>query len=175
VPVAEETFKLQLAISREFRDELREAQGLLRHRIPDGDLAAILQAAVKLLVDDVKKQRFAIGRKPRSKAAASETDSRHIPDAIKRAVYERDGGRCAFIDARGHRCAETGALEFDHIEGFARTHLHDIAGIRLLCRAHNQHAAEKMYGCAFMNSARQGTRPGTSCGPHESRNDVERG
>ena len=163
VPIAEETFKLQVAISREFRDELREAQALLRHRIPDGDLAAILRAAVKLLVADVKKERFGVGRTPRSQPQASDTASRHIPAAIKRAVYERDAGRCAFIDDRGNRCAETGALEFDHIGGFARTHLHDVAAIRLLCRAHNQHAAEKMYGRAFMDAAR--TRPGTSCEP----------
>jgi hypothetical protein len=165
VPVAEETFKLQLAISRGFRDQLREARGLLRHRIPDGDLATILQAALKLLVGEVKKERFAVGRKPRSKVEASKAQSRHIPDAIKRAVYERDGGRCAFTDARGKRCGEAGALEFDHIDGFARAAMHDVAAIRLLCRAHNQHAAEKMYGRAFMDSARKRTRPGTSCGP----------
>lgn len=163
VPIAEETFKLQLAISREFRDDLREAQGLLRHRIPDGDLATILQAAVKLLVAQVKKERFAIGRKPRATAAPRETQSRHIPDAIKRTVHERDGGRCAFVDGRGNRCTETGALEFDHIDGFARTHVHGAAAIRLLCRAHNQHAADNMYGQAFMDSARNRTRPGTSC------------
>jgi hypothetical protein len=162
IPVAAETFKLQLAISREFRDELREAQALLRHRIPDGDLATLLRAAVKLLVADVKKERFAVGRKPRSTVQPRETQSRHIPDAIKRAVHERDGGRCAFVDGRGNRCGETSALEFDHIDGFALTHMHDVAAIRLHCRAHNQHAAEKLYGRAFMDSVRNQTRPGTS-------------
>lgn len=83
VPVAAETFKLQIAISRQFRDELREAQALLRHRIPDGDLGTVLQAAVKLLVAEVKKERFAVGRKARSQAEPNNTHSRHIPDAIK--------------------------------------------------------------------------------------------
>ncbi len=63
-------------------------------------------------------------------------------------------GRCTFLDERGRRCAETGALEFDHQDGFARTHLHRAERIRLLCRAHNQHAAEQMYGRAFMERAR---------------------
>ncbi len=165
VPVAEDTFKLQLPISREFRDEIREAQDLLRHRIPDGDVATIFRAALKLLVSEVKSERFAIGRAPRSEAKPRETTSRHVPDAIKRAVYQRDGGRCAFTDDRGHRCPETGALEFDHLDGFARTHLHDLDGIRLLCRAHNQHAAKKMYGRAFLESARERTCPGTSSPP----------
>ena len=154
MPVAEDTFKLQLGISRQFRDEIREAQDLLRHRIPDGDLATILRGALKLLVAEVKNDRFAVGRKPRGRPEAMVTASRHVPDAIKRAVYERDGSRCTFVDDRGNRCAETGALEFDHIDGFARTHLHDVNTIRLLCRAHNQHAAEKRYGRAFMEAAR---------------------
>ncbi len=87
-------------------------------------------------------------------------------DAIKRAVFERDGGRCTFADERGRRCAETGALEFDHVDGFARTHTHEVDRIRLLCRAHNQHAAEQAYGRAFSERARArdspSTRPGTT-------------
>ena len=150
VPVAEDTFKLQLGISRDFRDEIREAQDLLRH------LATILRAALKLLVAEVKNDRFAVGRKPRGRPETTVTTSRHVPDAIKRAVYERDGGRCTFVDDRGNRCSETGALEFDHIDGFARTHVHDVNAIRLLCRAHNQYAADKLYGRAFMDATRSG-------------------
>lgn len=153
-PVAEDTFKLQIAISRTFRDEIREAQELLRHRVPDGNLAVIFRTALKGLVSEVKKERFAIGRKARSDARPKETESRHIPDAIKRAVYERDAGCCTFVDDRGNRCAATGAVEFDHIDGFARTHVHDPSGMRLLCRAHNQHAADKLYGRALMDKCR---------------------
>ena len=163
VPVAEATYKLQFTISREFRDEIREAQDLLRHRMPDGDLATIFRAALEMLVVSVKKERFAVGRKPRGPAETSvETTSRHVPDAIKRAVHERDGGRCTFVDERGKRCEERGALEIDHVDGFARTHRHDLDALRLLCRAHNQHAADRMYGRGFMEAARQRTCPRTS-------------
>jgi 5-methylcytosine-specific restriction endonuclease McrA len=165
VPVAEALYKLQFSISREFRDEIREAQDLLRHRITDGDLATIFRAALEMLVAKIRKERFAVVRKPRGPAETSvETESRHVPDAIKRAVYERDGGRCAFVDERGKRCDERGALEIDHIDGFARTQRHELDALRLLCRAHNQHAAERMYGRAFMESARQRACPGTSSG-----------
>ncbi|MFN2546389.1 MAG: hypothetical protein ABR567_03040 [Myxococcales bacterium] len=61
-PIAEDTFKPQLSISREFREEIREAQDLLRHRIADGDLATIFRRALKLLVAEVKSERFAVGR-----------------------------------------------------------------------------------------------------------------
>jgi len=111
-PLSEETFKFQFTASRECRDKFRQAQDLLRHRIPDGDLATIFEKALDLLIEEVKKERFATGRKARQ-VPIGETDaasSRHIPDAIKREVFERDGGRCTFADERGRRCAETGAL-----------------------------------------------------------------
>ena len=77
-------------------------------------------------------------------------------------MLKRDGGRCTFVDKRDKRCEETGGLEIDHVEGFARTGRHELAKLRLLCRAHNQRAAEKMYGAAFMSAARKRTCPGTS-------------
>jgi len=74
---------------------------------------------------------------------------------MKREVYERDEGRCAFVDEHGNRCPERGFLEFDHIEGYAQTHVHDVKTSRLLCRVHNQLLAEQLYGRAFMERLRQ--------------------
>jgi 5-methylcytosine-specific restriction endonuclease McrA len=171
-PLAEERFKIQFTAGRAFRDKLRQAQELLRHRVPDGDPAEILEAALDLLIERVKKERFATGRKPRRtpKGETVAAASRHIPDPIKRAVFERDGGRCTFQDDTGRRCAETAALEFDHADGFARSRSHQVDRIRLLCRAHNQHAADQMYGRAFMERKRASldpacTRPGTGDQP----------
>jgi hypothetical protein len=165
-PLAEETFKFQFTASRSCHDKFRQAQDLLRHRIPDGDLATIVEKALDLLIEQVKKERFATGRKARPAPAedADESSSRHIPDAIKREVFERDGGRCMFTDEHGRRCRETGALEFDHLDGFARTRLHRADRIRLLCRPHNQRAAERMYGRAFMERARASV-DGLAAGP----------
>jgi len=156
-PLAEDTFKFQFTASRACHDKFRQAQDLLRHRIPDGDLATIVENALDLLIEHVKKERFATGRKATRQAPAEVADassSRHIPDAIKREVFERDGGRCTFADEHGRRCGETGALELDHRDGFARTRLHRADRIRLLCHAHNQHAADQMHGRAFMERAR---------------------
>jgi 5-methylcytosine-specific restriction endonuclease McrA len=155
-PLAPEIYKFQFTASRACHDKFRQAQDLLRHRVPNGDVARIFEKALDLLIEQVKKERFATARKARQSPTRSvdESCSRHIPDAIKREVFERDGGRCTFSDERGRRCPETGALEFDHRDGFARTHLHRADRIRLLCRSHNQHAAEQMYGRAFMERAR---------------------
>jgi hypothetical protein len=169
-PLAQGTYKVQFTAGAAFHDKLRQAQDLLRHRVAYGNLEPIFDRALDLLIERVKKERFATGRKPRAAPATSAEDrpSRHIPDWIKRTVYDRDGARCTFRDDRGRRCAETGGLEFDHLDGFARTHSHDVDRIRLLCRGHNQHAAEQTYGRDFMERARSAgssTRPGTSSQP----------
>ena len=165
-PLSEETFKFQFTASRACRDNLRRAQDLLRHRIPDGDVGTIVEKALAVLVADLEKERFAEGRKDRQKPTTNDDgpQSRYVPAAIRREVYKRDGGRCTFTDDSGRRCAETSALEFDHCDGFARTHMHRADRIRLLCRAHNQHAAEKMYGRAFMERARASANSSTGAG-----------
>ncbi len=88
------------------------------------------------------------GRKRRS--------SRYIPVDIRRAVLERDGEQCTFVDERGHRCPERRRLELDHVEGFARTGKHAVDTLRVLCSMHNQRAAENMYGRTFMEAKRKG-------------------
>ncbi|HKC59098.1 MAG TPA: hypothetical protein VKB92_03355, partial [Myxococcales bacterium] len=98
-PLAEKTCRVEFTANQELHDKLRVAQDLLRHRIPDGDLACIVERALDLLIDHVKKERFGVGRKPRQPSAVAimqeEASSRHIPDAIKRKVYQRDRGRCS--------------------------------------------------------------------------------
>lgn len=156
-PLSAEQYKVQFTASRELSEKLRTAQDLLRHQVPDGSLAEIVGRALDLLISEVKKERFAVGRTPRRTTPESRPGSRHIPDAIKREVYERDDGQCTFVDDRGHRCAERGWLEFDHIEGFARNPTHSVASLRLRCRAHNQHAADRLYGRQFMEEHRAGS------------------
>jgi len=94
-PLAEDAFKFQFTGSRACHDKFRQAQDLLRHRIPDGDLATIFEKALDLLIEQVMKERFATGRRarPAPTGDASGSSSRHIPDAIKREVFEGDGGR----------------------------------------------------------------------------------
>ena len=160
-PLAEETYKFQFTATRACRDKLRQARELLRRRVPDGDVGAIVEMALDALIETVMKERFAQVSRPRKTLTeeAAVAGSRHIPSAIKRAVFERDRGQCTFTDDCGRRCEETVALEFDHLDGFARTRRHELDRIRLLCDAHNQYAAEQMYGREFMQRARESRDP----------------
>lgn len=179
-PLCAETYKVQFTASRKLRDKLEAAKGLMRHRVPDGDLATIVDAALDVLIEKVKKERFGTTVKPRATepdrpAGGGSTGvplvrgtlpltkrpaTRHIPMALRREVYERDGGQCTFVSADGRRCPETGGLEFDHLDGFARVRAHSAERIVLKCRRHNQHAADELYGRPFMNSMRHRIRPG---------------
>jgi hypothetical protein len=113
-PLRPGRYKLELTAGQGLHDKLTQLQDLLRHQVPDGDLAVIVERAVDLLVDDTMKRRFAQRRapeKPRSKeqlrpakrtrsvkrtrsakrtrsgkGSARSADSRYIPRAVLRAV-----------------------------------------------------------------------------------------
>ena len=79
---------------------------------------------------------------PEDRLAAAR--SRLVPQAVKEQVWERDGGRCAYVSEGGRRCEERGGLEYDHIVPWALGGRSDSAvNIRLLCRAHNQWSAKR--------------------------------
>jgi hypothetical protein len=163
-PLNAEEFVVKFTASRALKDKLEKAKELMRHGEDGRDLASIVEAAVDVLIEQVQKERFGVGRKPRStveEAEAREVHTRHIPAAIERAVVERDGSQCTYVSPDGRRCQERGGLEFEHLEGFARTGRHTVEGITLHCHAHNQHKADLLYGREFMEEKRGGFRPGT--------------
>jgi len=124
---------------------------LLRHAVPKDDAAAIFDRAVTLLVERLEHQRFAETARPRV-STASATRSRHIPAAVRRAVWRRDAGRCAFVGTTG-RCGETAFLEFHHVEPYAAGGVTSVENIELRCRAHNLHEAKLFFGTDLVREA----------------------
>ncbi len=176
-PLGQQRYKIQFTAGRALHAKLREAQALLRHQIPDGDLAEVFDRALTLLLADAKRKKFAQTARPtmrgRSKTESSVRlgpASRHIPAEIKREVASRDQGRCAFVGRNGQRCESRDFVEFHHIEPWATSKRHSVKGIELRCRAHNHYAAVQDYGVAHMarcrakgrNDVRSPTRPGAS-------------
>jgi 5-methylcytosine-specific restriction endonuclease McrA len=90
--------------------------------------------------------------------ASGQARSRHIPAALRREVYERDAGRCGFVDGRGQRCCETRYLELHHLEPFARGGAHSASNLALRCSAHNRLAAEQDFGEGLIASHREAAR-----------------
>jgi 5-methylcytosine-specific restriction endonuclease McrA len=79
---------------------------------------------------------------------------RHIPAAVRRAVFERDGQQCTYFDPAGRRCSETHRLEFHHLEPFARGGEHTAANLALRCAPHNALAAEEDFGREMIEVAK---------------------
>lgn len=147
MPLAPERFKVQFTASAELEAKITRATALLRHQIPTGDLSAIIDRAMTLLLADLERTKCAVTDRPRTPAQAKGAPySRHVPAPIRRAVWQRDEGRCTFVDARGLRCNAMDRVEFHHVVPFARGGDHSVENLRLLCGPHNGHQAELDYG-----------------------------
>jgi hypothetical protein len=143
-------YKVQFTASAALRDKLERLAALLRSEVPDGDLATIVERAVTEKLERLEARRFARTAFPRKSLETSDTRpaTRHIPAAVRRAVHERDAGRCRFVDEQGQRCREQHALEFHHRFPFGRGGDHSPRNLSLLCPRHNRHLAEYDYGRA---------------------------
>ncbi len=168
-PLGGSRYKVQFTAGPETHAKLGEAQALLRHQIPDGDLGQIFERALDALLRDLRRVKFGETQRPcAQRAESSGPASRHIPAAIRRAVAERDGECCTFVASDGRHCGTRDALEFHHLVPFARSHRHRLDDITLRCQAHNSYAATQDFGAEHMARFRRDcatnvTRPGASC------------
>ena len=147
-PLAPERYKVQFTVGRETHAKLRRVQDLLRHLVPDGDPAVIFDRALTLLLQDLERRKLAHVERPRDRSTANDA-GRHVPAAVKRKVWARDGGQCAFVGADG-RCGERGFLEFHHVIPFADGGSTTVENLQLRCRAHNAYEAREYFGLPLL-------------------------
>ncbi len=70
----------------------------------------------------------------------------HIPNAVRRALLERDGFRCTYTSAEGKRCECRRFLQIHHERAWAKGGPETLENLRLLCATHNQWLAELEFG-----------------------------
>jgi len=169
-PLSPSRYKLQLTAGQQLHDKLQQARDLMRHELPDGDLALVVERALDLLIAERMKRRFGIGRRPRAAAQKLPKDgSRHIPHAVQRTVVARDQLQCTFVSSEGKRCSERGWLQLHHDKPFGRGGPATDDNIRVLCGAHNRLLAERDYGRDYVrrrieHARRIGKPPGLVLG-----------
>jgi hypothetical protein len=152
IAVAAEQYRLHLTISGATRDKLRQVQALLSHQLPDGNPAVIFDRALELLLKQLERQRGAATDRPRQ-GRAQPSRSRQIPAAVKREVWTRDAGRCAFVGRQG-RCGARNFLEYHHVMPHAVGGPPTAANLELRCRAHKAYEADTDFGSGVVAAAR---------------------
>jgi hypothetical protein len=84
-PLSPARYRVQFTASAELHDKLERLQALLRHEVPDGDLAAIIEQAVTEKLERLETRRYAKTSAPRKALSQTHTSpaSRHIPAAVR--------------------------------------------------------------------------------------------
>jgi hypothetical protein len=165
-PLAPGRYLVQFTASAELRDKLERLRALLRSELPEADLTAVIEQAVTEKLERIEARRFDATKAPRSaRPTGAPPRSRHVPAALRRAVRERDGDRCGFIEAGGRRCSERHGLEYHHRHPFGMGGGHTVANVGLLCRTHNAWLAEQDYGKAGIERHKRATQTETTRAP----------
>jgi hypothetical protein len=176
-PLTAELRRLHVTVDAQFLKMLDAARDGLSHSIPGANMEQVLKAGLELLLE---KQARARGQAKRPRATVVPTSTpttaptladdgsepvhrrtgprEAIPAAVRRAVWERDGGRCTWPLDSGDRCGSTHRIELDHQLPWARWGAPTVDGLRLLCHSHNSLAATLAFGARWMGRYRG--RPG---------------
>jgi hypothetical protein len=179
-PLTADLRRLHVTVSRQFLKMLDEARDGLSHAMPGVTTEKVLEAGLALLLEKQAKARGQVKRPraslPTSQGAtvapgAGPADAapahaaspfaepppprragprEHVPAAVRRAVWERDGGRCQWPLDSGGCCGSTHRIELDHRVPWPRGGTPTVDGLRLLCRPHNLLAARLAFGARCM-------------------------
>jgi 5-methylcytosine-specific restriction endonuclease McrA len=172
---AEEKFRFQFAAGPVFVRKFEVVRALLSTRFPKGaSFEQVFEATLDSFLERHSPARRNERRERRrmrtrsseragrtgnlersgtcspSREPRSPVRSRHVPAAVRDAVYARDGGQCTYVGADGSRCGSTHHLQIDHVTPFGRGGPTTTENLRLLCAAHNGLEAERAYGADWM-------------------------
>jgi 5-methylcytosine-specific restriction endonuclease McrA len=178
-------YQMQFTTSEEHVKLVERAKALLARERPGLALGEVHLEAMKLLVATLEKRKFAVTDRPRKPARTSQAPEeaakfaessaqapaeprqspltprrrgRYVPAAERRQVFERDGGRCSYVDSHGGRCRETRYLELHHLKPFAQGGANLASNLTLRCAAHNALAAEEDFGRELIEQKRAHAR-----------------
>jgi 5-methylcytosine-specific restriction endonuclease McrA len=161
-PTSEARYRIQLNASASLKEKLELFQALVSHSVPSGDIAAVLERALDLALEQAQKQRFAKTDRPRSLRSRTvkrtSLQREHIPNAVQREVAARDGLRCTYVSDTGCRCSARAFLQIHHEEPWARGGASTTENLRLLCASHNRLLAERDFGAAHVAERRAARR-----------------
>ena len=158
-PLGNGRYELKALIDAECQRGLEQLAGLLSHVDPRMTVGQLVGRLVREALDrhDPSRRRPRTGSRPAVSATStaqtrpgcdghaapapkSRASGRAIPAAVKREVWQRDGGRCRYVDPHtGRRCTSRHLLQIDHVLPYTLGGGSDPGNLRLLCHAHHRH------------------------------------
>jgi len=155
-PISADQWSMRVTLDAEMKSDFETLASLLSNS-RGSDLAAGLHEAIRCGIEKHGKRKGAVA--PTLKRAVPARDAADAPPAgtrtaipahVRREVWLRDGGRCAWTAADGHRCDSKWKLEFDHIRSVALGGPSTTDNVRILCKSHNLLHAEQTFGREHM-------------------------
>jgi hypothetical protein len=154
VPVAKDEYQFRAHLDDETKRLFDELAGLLANVVPDRAPAKLLAIMVRDSLESQKRKRGLLkptrARKPAPAKEPTPGVRQPVPDAVRRAVFERDGYRCRFGEDEGHRCEATDNLTMEHKDGALVTGSSTVDELLTYCFPHNLYAAFLKFGPEFM-------------------------
>ncbi len=176
-PLTADLRRLHVTVTKLFLEKLSAARDGLSHAIPGATTEQVLDAALDLLLEKQVRARGLVKRprmvapvaSPASTPTPTPTSTpasaivrpktpmeplhrrpgprKKVPADVRRAVWERDQGRCVWPLDSGGVCGSTHQVEVDHSAvPWARGGQATLANLRLLCHPHNKLAAKLAFG-----------------------------
>jgi hypothetical protein len=119
---------------------------MLGHAVSAGDDDAVLNRALTVLLDKLAREKLARTERPRA-GRPRHRRARRPSAAVRRVIWERDGGRCRYVSADGHRCEETRRIEEHHLDPWALGNDADTPeAFELRCSRHNDYEGRLYFG-----------------------------
>jgi hypothetical protein len=131
-PITATESVLKIVVDQSLLEKLDQLRANFSHKKPGMSYRDLLELLVNKALIKIQHRANGVGEAVR-----------YISPALKTKIRERDGGRCTYIDPlTKRRCEARHFLEFDHIKPVAHGGRATEENLRLLCRTHNQLAAE---------------------------------
>ncbi len=154
-PAAPTRRVIRFEVPAELADAYRDALALAAYDVAHDPVRAF-EHMVAAWREKLEKRKFGGGTsRPTSRPSANPD---YIPKAVRREVWQRDGGQCTYESDAGRRCECRKQLQFDHVISRALGGESTPPNLRLRCHAHNQLAAERAFGKRFMERKREAAR-----------------
>jgi hypothetical protein len=143
-PLAPDRYLVRFTGDGELEGLLRQAHDLLG--LPRSETGAVVKRALRLLVRDLERKKHGAAERPRPQAKEPVPGSRHIPSAIKREVWKRDGGRCTFVGSDGRAVQRDEGPGVRAPYGLRQGGPATAQNVALSCPAQNCYEAEQEFG-----------------------------